>query len=91
MGKIHFLGNKFGFIMCLKEIFLGTTKFGGRKTIREVTAPEYPLMATRLLLTLRCTNNNTNNLSALSRYFALSLCTSLGCADEGSPNQYLLE
>jgi len=42
-GKIHFYGGKILiFIICLKQIFLSTTKFAGHKKDFGVTAPECP-------------------------------------------------
>jgi len=49
MGKIHFCGgNILIFIICLKQIFLSTTKFGVHKKDFWVTAPECPTVSAGL-------------------------------------------
>jgi len=48
-GKIHFCGGKnLIFIICLKQIFLSTTKCGKHKKGLRVTAPECPTVSAGL-------------------------------------------
>jgi len=49
LGENTFLGGKiFVFIICLKQIFLGTTKFGEAQKFGGGTVPEYTPRATGL-------------------------------------------
>jgi len=48
-GKMHFYGGKILiFIICLKQIFLSTTKFGEHKKDLGITVPECPTVSAGL-------------------------------------------